>query len=213
MRKNKKDDQLLKRRNIEKDEPTSPLQENNAQNYQSPITMSLDEIVNSIHCGNTQKEFMAVQAVRKMLSREKNPPIDTIIGLDLVPKLIQYLDNSNEWVNKWKCIKILLNPLFFHSTGIQFESAWALTNISSGTSEQTKAVISAGAVPKFVNLLASKAPNVAEQAVWALGNIAGDGPEARDIVLEYHVVDYLMKLLARPNSEVRSPYYSRKFQK
>ncbi len=118
-----------------------------------------------------------------MLSREKNPPIDTVIGLNLVPKLIVYLEN-------------------FDDTGLQFEAAWALTNIASGTSDQTKAVISAGGVPKFVALLGSKAANVAEQAVWALGNIAGDGPEARDIVLNYNVVDYLLKLLANPSTEI-----------
>lgn len=95
LRKNKKEDQLLKRRNIDKaEEPVSPLQENNAQ---SPIqSLTLDEIVASINCGVPQKEFNAVQAVRKMLSREKNPPIDTVIELGLVPKLIKYLENFDE---------------------------------------------------------------------------------------------------------------------
>lgn len=37
-----------------------------------------------------------------------------------------------------------------------------------------------------------------EQAVWALGNIAGDGPELRDIVLSNEIISILINLLETP---------------
>ena len=56
-------------------------------------------------------------------------------------------------------------------------------------------MIDDGAVPIFVSLLGSASDDVREQAVWALGNIAGDSPEYRDLVLSEGALQPLLKLL------------------
>merc|ERR1719187_2768573 len=174
LRKNKKDDMLSKRRNVGPDEDLalSPLQENK----QSPL-LSIEEIQNGIQSPDGHKQLQATQSARKILSRERNPPIDVMINLGILPRLVEFLGHVG-------------------APALQFESAWALTNIASGTPDQTKAVVNSGAVPHFVKLLRSPDQNVQEQAVWALGNIAGDGPTMRDYVINNGVIPPLLSLVS-----------------
>ena len=115
--------------------------------------------------------------VRRFLSIERNPPIQAVVDAGCVPTLINFLALDED-------------------PHLQLEAGWALTNIASGTSDQTGAVASAGAIPAFVRLLAtSVSVQVREQAVWALGNIAGDSAAYRNEVLAAGVLKPLLSEL------------------
>ena len=90
-------------------------------------------------------------------------------------------------------LPILLERMSTAPTAIQFEALWAITNIASGTSDQTAQVVPA--LPIIARLIRSPNQEVSEQAVWAVGNIAGDSTALRDSVLEAGALVSLVGIL------------------
>lgn len=87
---------------------------------------------------------LAVTLLFLLTAAERNPPIEEVIKQNVIPQFVSFLKRAD-------------------MPSLQFEAAWALTNVASGTSEHTKVVIDEGAVPIFVQLLASPSDDVREQ--------------------------------------------------
>ncbi|CAI9269819.1 unnamed protein product [Lactuca saligna] len=98
---------------------------------------------------------------RLMLGRQETAKV---IQLGLVPRIVELLSRED-------------------SAELQVEAVGCLSIIASGVVYKwTKDVLDSRAVPALVKLLLSPKDKVQEQAVHALGNIAGDCAESRDHV-------------------------------
>ena len=142
---------------------------------------SLLSLVAGVWSDDDSLQLEATTQFRKLLSVDRSKPIEEVIQSGVVPRLVEFLMREDY-------------------PQLQYEAAWALTNIASGTSENTKVVIDQGAVPIFVKLLASPSDDVREQAVWALGNVAADSYGCRDLVLSEGA---LIPLLAQLNEHAK----------
>ena len=138
----------------------------------------LPEMVLDILSEDPATQLRGTGRIRDLLDFEK-PRIQPVVDDGrVVPRLVEFLHRDD-------------------NMKLQYEAAWALTNIASGTTLQTRTVVNHGAIPLFVRLLASPDANVSNQAVWALANIAGDSVEHRDLVLGGNALPPLLELLSK----------------
>lgn len=128
---------------------------------------------------STEIILEAITGFRKMLSVERNPPVQEVMEAGMLPIFVQLLSHPD--------------------AKIQFEAAWALTNVAS--TEHTRAVVESGAVSKLVELLMSGNADVREQSAWCIGNIAGEGADLRDMVLQAGAMNSMLINIQNPASD------------
>ena len=139
------------------------------------------KIINLFHSQNIDDKFKGLIGIRKLLSIESNPPIQEIIELNIVPELINLLDNS---LYEFK-----------------YEATYCLCNIAFGTPEQAKTIIIYGGIPKIMNLLDCSIEEIKSQTIWLVSNLISDSDKIRNILIENKIFDKILTILASTNIE------------
>lgn len=156
----------------------SPVLDNNASKRATVDDIPQFKNVLTSPSSTPEEIVEATRGFRRILSVERDPPVDAVIEADVIPILVRNL---------------VSNP---QAATLIFESAWALTNIAS--TPKTHVIVDAGAVEPLIQLLRHENPDVREQAAWCLGNIAGDKQEFRDLLLFNGIVEPLLLNMMEP---------------
>lgn len=143
-----------------------------------------------IMSSSLEYQIDAATHLRKLLSVEVNPPIDRVLDLGVAPRLLELSQNMSSPALQFETLR----------PGSRFRAIlvprWGILNIVSGTAAQTQAIVDLDAVPILIRILnQSSSCDVQEQAVWAIGNIAGDSVQHRDLCLRNGAVAAVLTML------------------
>ncbi|XP_048252458.1 importin subunit alpha-9-like [Haliotis rufescens] len=98
-------------------------------------------------------------------------------------------------------LQCLVGLLTGSDADLQLEAAWCLTNIAAGTHDHAMAVTKTAA-PYLITYLGSSNHLLTDQCAWALGNLAGDSKQIREILQAQGCVLPLVKLIESPTPDV-----------
>ena len=152
---------------------------------EDPTDMGLEEVnaiisvaLEKMNCGGQQSvQLEGIRALRTLLGTSESA-IGITVSSGIVP--------------------LLSNFLVIPSHDIQLEAAWCLTNVAS-SSESDHVMSVLVAVPYLLQLLSPSSthilPALQEQAVWCIGNIAGDTDEIRQRLVAAGAIPAVSELL------------------
>jgi importin subunit alpha-1 len=141
--------------------------------------LGVDEFAAMLASEEVGRQLAGARGLRRLLQRGKGQPAQRVVLSGALPRLVELLERDDV-------------------PRLQLECCLALTNVAGGSSAQTRAVVEAGAVPALVRMMRDGDESVRDQPVWALGNVAGDCAEHRDLVLAHGALEVLVDDIMAP---------------
>jgi importin subunit alpha-2 len=181
IRKSRRDGHINKKRNISFGQTMEDQDEIEAIVFDRILD---EKLKSDLQSKNREKILGATKMLRRLLSREKEPPIDLIIENGYVPILVMFSSPQNL------------------DEELLAEAMWAVTNIASGTIDQTKTIVDHGALDFLIAGLQHTSNKIRELSAWGLGNIAGDSILNRDYILNKNVLGILTNNIVNSNDDV-----------
>ncbi|EFC41340.1 predicted protein [Naegleria gruberi] len=149
----------------------------------------------------------SVTKIRKFLSSERDiiGRISTVVESRVLERIVNLLDE--EYIAKFFTVKSETNQnetshcakrIISQSDliSILYETSWLIINVVSGNYDHTNYIVSCGVISKLVKLLKkTNSSSIIDQCIWALGNIAGESVEFRNLVLDHNIMEIMVELM------------------
>lgn len=134
--------------------------------------LDIPELAKQVYSDNDDLKLSGVKGLR-LLSAGSPAPIQEILDSGVVPQVIEGLRR-------------------FDFSQLQYESAWLLSNISTGDYLQIQTLVGHYCIPLLIDTLRSPNERVRCQAAWCLSNIAAESVTYRDFILNNGAIALLI---------------------
>jgi len=137
----------------------------NNEEARKKMLADLPRYVEGCYTEHSAAHLECTTKIRELLSFATNVPIEQVMASGVVPRMIDFLS-------------------FRDAPKLQLEALWVLTNMASSDNPRyTAQIVTSGGIPPIIAVLQNSSYPLQEQALWALGNIAGESAEMRDLLV------------------------------
>uniref|UniRef100_W5N7X3 Importin subunit alpha n=1 Tax=Lepisosteus oculatus TaxID=7918 RepID=W5N7X3_LEPOC len=216
LRKAKKDEQILKRRNVSSfpDEATSPLQEKN-QNRQGAPHWTVEEILNGVNSNNPDLQLQATQAARQAVLRPQTMLVQSVLKLLVNRSILKSMESSASGYSDQSVARALQcwhdSRLIRLSARVyRHECPCTLFSKTTGGGDGSAyrdKVIKHGAIDPLVTLLAvpelsALSSGYLRNITWTLSNLCRNKNPAPPLAAVQQLLPTLVRLLHHDDREV-----------
>lgn len=140
----------------------------------------IKEILIAFNSKEIEQKFTGLVGLRRLLTLE-NPPIQLLLDMNVLPNIIELLDNS---------------PAEF-----KYEALWCLINISSGNEVNVNKIKYLGGIDKIVSLLDNDLNEIKELAIWNLDNFCYESSKICMYFIHKKLLNKIITILSVNNNE------------
>uniref|UniRef100_A0A0N5AJU3 Importin subunit alpha n=1 Tax=Syphacia muris TaxID=451379 RepID=A0A0N5AJU3_9BILA len=178
LRKEKREDELYKRRNIRLGDEQSIDDVDLEENF---LEVFSEDNLKDLFSDEVGRQERAVAAFNRVLNIDffvdkRNAPIEETVSLGLVHRFVEFVASGA-------------------TAQLRRDAVSVLGVVAAGSSVHTDSVVQTGIIPTLVGLLSSSDTELRDRSVLAIGNIAGDKSSNRDLCIENGAIQALIQVL------------------
>ncbi|KAJ6249379.1 importin alpha [Anaeramoeba flamelloides] len=212
--KSKRENGLMKRRNIIVESLNDENLESNIQRETISFKQELNVFVKYINSNNQKNVLEGIHGIRLMLSVQDNPPVKQVLQTGVIPKILTYFATNTDYDQQciWALGNLAGDSAIFRDQILDYDeiiekisNIYSIKNISLQMARNGVWVLVKKAIPTFTRLIMNRDVGLISDASWGLSFVVSTKKKAIDAIIDSGSIPRLVFLLGREDKEILIP--------